>query len=96
MDQAPPSEVYLVPEVNAWVTEYSRRGGSNRIMGLGRRSRLGRGFRRAHRWNCSGALPFHLSATVLMFQPLDHRGDGFCKRLGIAAIMMCDVNSVSL
>lgn len=35
MDQAPPSEVYLVPEVNAWVTEYGGRGGSRRIMGLG-------------------------------------------------------------
>lgn len=35
MDQAPPSEVYLVPEVNAWVTEVGGRGGSKRIMGLG-------------------------------------------------------------
>ena len=35
MNQAPPSEVYLVPEVNAWVTEHGGRGGSRRIMGLG-------------------------------------------------------------
>lgn len=35
MDQAPPSEVYLVPEVNAWVAEVGGRGRSRRIMGLG-------------------------------------------------------------
>lgn len=37
-----------------------------------------------------------LSAAIFMSQPFDHRGDGFRKHLGIAAVVMRDVDSVSL